>query len=160
MKKMMKWTGIALVVVFLGMQAIQPERTNPPVDESKTLYAMLNAPSEVQAIMDRSCADCHSHNTRWPWYSYVAPVSWLVADDVKEGRSHFNISAWDRYSTNRAIAKLDEICQEVLEARMPLPLYLITHSGAKLSQEEIDLLCDWVETERDNLMVPDTTAVP
>lgn len=160
MKKALKWTGIVLAVVFLGMQAVQPERTNPPVDESKTLYALINTPPEVRAIIDRSCTDCHTHNTRWPWYSYVAPTSWLLADDVQEGRSHLNLSTWDQYSASRAIAKLDMMCQEVLDEKMPFPPYLIMHPGAKLSQEEIDLLCDWVETERDKLMQPDTTATP
>ncbi|MEX1277115.1 MAG: heme-binding domain-containing protein [Bacteroidota bacterium] len=160
MKKALKWIGIVLAVVFLGMQAVQPERTNPPVDESNTLYARINTPPEVRAIIDRSCSDCHSHNTRWPWYSYVAPVSWFLADDVKEARSELNLSDWGQYQKTRAIAKLDMMCQEVLDGKMPFPPYLIMHPGATLSQEEIDLLCDWVETERDNLMQPDTSATP
>ncbi len=156
MKKILKWMGIGLLIVFLGMQAVQPERSNPPVDESRTLFALVETPPEVRAIIERSCYDCHSHQTRWPWYSYIAPASWLVAADVKEAREHLNLSEWDRYKELRAIAKLDQMCQEVLDDRMPLPAYLWMHPSAKLSQADIDLLCDWVEKARDNLMEPDT----
>lgn len=157
MRKAIKWIGIAVIVVFLGMQAVQPERTNPPVDESKTIFAHVNVPPEVKTILERSCFDCHSNQTKWPWYSYIAPSSWLVAGDVKEGRSHLNLSQWGDYNDLKQIARLDQICQELLDDKMPIKPYRLMHPNAALSKAEVDLMCDWVETERDRLMAPDTT---
>ena len=151
MKKILKWIGIGLAVVVVGAQFFQPERTNPPVDETRTIYARVPVPSDVKAILERSCADCHSYNTRWPWYSYVAPTMWLVAHDVEEGREHMNLSDFAQYKDLRAVAKLDMICEQIQAGNMPLPVYLTMHSDAKLSKEEIDRICDWVETARDSL---------
>lgn len=156
-RKIIKWVGIVIVVGFIGMQFKQPDRTNPPLDESKTIYALLNVKPEVKAILDRSCTDCHSHNTTWPWYSYIAPASWLVADDVKEGRKHLNLSDWAHYKPQRAIARLDQICQELQDDKMPIKPYRLMHPNTVLTKQEIDLICAWVETTRDSIMAADTT---
>lgn len=156
-RKIIKWVGIVIVVGFIGIQFKQPDRTNPPIDESKTIFALLKVKPEVKAILDRSCVDCHTHNTRWPWYSYVAPVSWLVADDVAKGRKELNLSDWARYKPQRAIAKLDQICQELEDDKMPIKPYRLMHSNAALSKQEIDLICEWIETTRDSIMAADTT---
>lgn len=152
-----KWVGIIIVVGFIGIQFKQPDRTNPPLDESKTIYALLNVKPEVKALLDRSCADCHSNNTTWPWYSYIAPASWLVGEDVKEGRKHFNLSVWGSYTRKRAIAKLDEMCMELQDDKMPLKSYRIMHPSTVLSKQDIDLICEWAEATRDSLMAADTT---
>lgn len=152
MKKILQWVGIGVAVVFLGMQFVRPERTNPPIDETRTIYARVNVPPDVKAIIERSCNDCHSYNTRWPWYSNFAPAMWLVAHDVKEGREHMNLSDFAQYKDLRAVAKLDMICEQLENGNMPLPNYLILHPGAKLSKEEADRICEWVETARDSLL--------
>lgn len=152
MKKILKWAGIVVGVIFIGIQFVRPERTNPPIDESRTLFARVSVPPDVKAILDRSCADCHSHTTRWPWYSHVAPVMWLVAHDVEEGREHMNLSEFAQYRSLRAVAKLDMICEQIQNGNMPLPVYLTMHPDAKLSQSEIDRICNWVETARDSLL--------
>lgn len=157
MKRVLKRGGIAIVVIFLGIQAVQPERTNPPVDESKTIYAHIKVPPEIKTILERSCIDCHTHNTRWPWYSYVAPTSWLVTRDVRVARSNLNLSMWGDYNEMKQIAKLDQICQELLDDKMPIKPYRTMHPNAELSKAEIDMVCDWVEEARNQLMNPDTT---
>lgn len=152
MKKLVKWVVLPLAIVFIGLQFVQPDRTNPPVDESKTIFARVQVKPEVKAIFERSCYDCHSQNTRWPWYSYVAPVSWLVAEDVKEARAHMNLSDWSQYNTLKSVAKLDQICEEVSNGLMPLPKYLTMHPKAKLTQQDIDEICNWIDEERERLL--------
>jgi hypothetical protein len=101
MRKTLKWIAVGLLTLFLAAQIYQPERSNPPIDESKTIFATLNVSPDVKAILDRSCSDCHTNNTRWPWYSYVAPTSWLTARDVKNGRSSLNLSVWGTYKRTK-----------------------------------------------------------
>jgi hypothetical protein len=115
---------------FVLAQIVPVPRDNPPV------AGKLPAPPEVQAILDRSCLDCHSNETRWPWYAYVAPGSWLLAYDVAEGREHLNFSTWDRYSAKQQREKLEEIGEVVEEGEMPLWIYLLAHPDAKLSEAE------------------------
>lgn len=85
----------------------------------------------TRELFYRACADCHSNGTNWPWYSRVAPVSWLVIRDVEEGRSHLNVSEW-----NRPQKDAHEAAEEVREGKMPLPIYLPAHPEARLSAAE------------------------
>ncbi|MBI4428493.1 MAG: heme-binding domain-containing protein [Ignavibacteriales bacterium] len=151
MKKYLKWAAVGFGAIFLGIQAVQPDRTNPPVDETQTIEALLKAPPQVLTIIQRSCFDCHSNKTNWPWYSYVAPSSWLVASDVKNARAQMNFSEWGKYKGLRAVSKLDQICMNVDQGTMPLPIYLIMHPSARLSKAEIDTICAWVEAESERL---------
>jgi len=131
----MKKTIIALVILVAGMQLIPVKRTNPGV------VSDFDGPAAVKAILQRSCYECHSNETRWPWYSYVAPVSWLVAHDVKEGREHLNFSNW---APLKAIIYIhQEIYAEVSEGKMPLKAYLLAHPDAAVSPEELAILKDW-----------------
>jgi hypothetical protein len=155
MRKTLKWIGIAILIIFIGIQFIQPERTNPPVDQSKTIFATLDVPSNVRAILERSCFDCHSNNTKWPWYSHVAPTSWLVASDVKAGRSHINFSTWADYDETRQISKLDMISQMVTDDKMPLKTYRLMHPKSVLTKAEVDLLSDWAQKAEDSFLGPE-----
>jgi hypothetical protein len=141
--KALKWVGIVLVGILLIIQVIRPARTNPPIDESRTIGAHMQIPPAVAAILERSCYDCHSYKTTWPWYSQVAPVSWYLVHDVNEGRSHLNLSDWASYDAKRAAKKLEEICEEVKRGDMPLTEYLPLHPTAKLSEADRKTLCDW-----------------
>lgn len=150
----MKWLKraiIALVILFAVAQVIRPSMTNPPVDESRTLQAKAQVQPEVHAILERSCNDCHSNKTAWPWYSQIAPVSWYLVRHVNEGRRELNISDWAQYDTRRATKKLEEICEQVKEGEMPLKTYLPLHPSAKLSDADKQALCDWTNQERARL---------
>ena len=160
MRKTLKWIAIGLVALFLAAQVYQPDRSNPPVDESKTIFTSLNVPPDVKAVLDRSCTDCHSNNTTWPWYSHVAPMSWLVARDVKDGRSSMNFSVWGTYKRTRQSGKLDDISEQLSTDKMPLKPYRIMHPNSALSKEETDRVSRWAEKERDRLSEPDTTDEP
>lgn len=151
LKKILKWSAITLGVGLVIIQLIRPERTNPATDESQMIQAHLQVPADVNAILDRSCNDCHSHQTRWPWYSQIAPVSWLVIHDVNEGRKHLNFSMWGSYDERRADHKLEEVEEEISKGGMPLPIYLPMHPEAKLSDDDKRVLTDWVKSERNRL---------
>jgi len=159
MRKKLKWAGVIAVVLLIGAQFLQPERTNPALDESKEIRAALEVPVEVRAVLERSCYDCHSNQTKWPWYSYVAPASWLVSYDVKKGRRQLNFSVWGDYKKNRQINKLEGIADQVSQGEMPLKKYVVMHPAAALSKTEIDLISKWAEKERDRLSEPDSTEI-
>src|ERR1700752_5055143 len=99
--RILKWVAIILIVVFIGIQFVRPARTNPPTDESQTIYARMQVPTEVKTIIDRSCRDCHSHKTEWPWYTQVTPVSWWIVDHVDTGRKDLNLSEWGKLPQDR-----------------------------------------------------------
>jgi hypothetical protein len=127
-----------LVIVLIGIQFIPVDRTNPPVSQD------IAAPDNISNILRTSCYDCHSNETNWQWYSYVAPVSFLVAGDVEDGRKQLNFSEWDKYDTNEREEILEEIIEEVEKGGMPLPMYTFTHPKAKLDPVRIKTLKDWV----------------
>jgi hypothetical protein len=151
-RKILKWTAIALVAILLLAQAYRPERENPPIDPAATIEARTEMPAEVAAMLERSCSDCHSHDTEWPWYSNVAPVSWLVAHDVEEGREHLNLSDWARYGNEDSALHLGEICKEVRNGAMPLGKYVRMHPEAELSAEDREALCEWTKVEGRRLL--------
>src|SRR5271165_5745304 len=90
-----KWILIGLIAFFILIQIVQPIRTNPPVIASRSLEAHVPVPLNVQLILQRTCYNCHSSATIWPWYSHIAPVSWLVVSDVNTARSHINLQDWE-----------------------------------------------------------------
>jgi hypothetical protein len=151
MGKVAKWGGIGLVVALALCQLYQPERTNPPVDPAKTAEAHLQFTPEVREIVAKACRDCHTHETRWPWYSYVAPSSWLVVSDVNHAREHLNFSEWAEYDAVQVGKMLEEICEEVEEGGMPLPIYVPLHPEADLTAQERKAVCEWTRVERQRL---------
>jgi len=140
MKKFSKAALLFLTAAFIGIQAVPVDRSNPPV------ITDLEAPAEVKKIIRRSCYDCHSNEVQWPWYSRVAPISWLVAYDVEEGREDLNFSDWDTYANDRGM--IEEIIEEIEEGDMPLRKYLITHPNASVSKDELNLLRQWAGVSR------------
>ncbi len=132
----MKKFIIFLVVVFIGIQFIPVERTNPPV------VSDIDAPSEVKDILRKACYDCHSNETKWVWYTKIAPASFLAVKDVNEGRENLNFSEWGNYTSKTEEIK-KEIWEEVREEKRPRWQYRIFHSEAKLTPEEKNLLRNW-----------------
>ncbi len=150
----MKYLKIAVVVLFVAFIAIQfyrPDFTNPPVVESENLFAGNQVPENVKAILVRSCGDCHTNETVYPWYSKISPSSWFLANHIEDGRKQLNFSIWNTDETRRKDKKLDEICEQIETKEMPLPSYLWIHWDAKLSDEEVKTLCDWSKQEREKL---------
>ncbi len=136
----LKIIAAVLIVAFIGIQFVPVERSNPPVTGE------IDAPPRVKEILMRSCYDCHSNETVWPWYSYIAPASWLLADDVAEGRAELNFSEWKGYDEKRKLKKFKETREEVEEGEMPQWYYVIMHPEAKLSDADKQALFEWTAT--------------
>jgi hypothetical protein len=141
MGKKTKVALAAVAAVAVVIQFFPPERTNPPSDPAASFEAVVKPPAQVAAIVARACQNCHSHRTVWPWYSRVAPASWLVVDDVVSARRKMNFSAWARMSPERSQEVLGDMCQEVKAGDMPLWQYRILHPAAKLSAEDVAAVC-------------------
>jgi heme-binding protein len=136
--------GVVVIVSGAGLiQFMGPETTNPATDPARTLQARVSVPADTDAILQRACRDCHSHDTRWPWYSHVAPVSWFVIDHVNHGRRHFNYSDWATYDADDTARLLKNTCELARKGAMPLPSYLRLHDDAVLSAADVDTLCRW-----------------
>jgi uncharacterized membrane protein len=144
---------LLLLVVFLllAVQAIPVKRENPAVDQTKKLEATAIVPPEIHGILRRSCNDCHSNETVWPWYSHVAPVSWVVVYDVREGRADLNFSDWGSYSIKERSDKLEDICGRVRRDEMPDGKYTLIHRNARLTTDERNAVCAWSEQVRKGL---------
>ena len=153
MKKLLKITAICIVAAFLVIQFFRPDFTNPPVNQAETLEASTEVPENVRAIINRSCKDCHSNETVYPWYSKIQPSAWFLDDHIHAGRTEMNFSVWNTYETRRKRRKLDEICEMVKSRAMPLPSYLWIHRDAQLSDDEINILCEWTNRESERLAV-------
>ena len=145
MRKMGRWAATAVIALVIGIQFVRPARTNPPTDGQRTMAAHLPISEPATKILDRACRDCHSHDTRWPWYSNVAPVSWFVIDHVNHGRSHFNYSDWAKYDETEARRLLKNACAMARKDEMPLPSYLRAHDEARLNDADVAALCDWTD---------------
>ncbi len=134
------------VVILIVAQVYRPSRTNPPVDPSREIAATGVMPPAVAAIFSRACNDCHSYRTVWPWYSAVAPVSWLVVYDVRAGRKKMNLSDWAGYDAQKESKLVDEACKEVREGEMPGTMYTLMHPQAKLTVGDVQAICAWTQT--------------
>ena len=148
MKKILKWVLIVVVVVFAALQLFNPSRENPPVKSD--FMAATHPPDSVAASLRAACYDCHSDETRWPLYARIAPVSWLVASDVNEGRKHLNLSEWSSDAA-KAAKNLDRM-NEVLDYKeMPPAKYTLIHADARLSDAQRKAVMDWTEAAADKL---------
>jgi hypothetical protein len=129
--------AIGALGLFAAMQLVRCERSNPAVT------ADVHAPDAVKSVLRKSCYDCHSNETVWPWYSHVAPVSWLLHRDVTEGRRHLNFSEWENYPAEKRAKKAKEIGEQVEEGEMPLWFYTPLHKGSKLTDGDKQVLKAW-----------------
>jgi hypothetical protein len=151
LKKTLRWIGTSVSIGFILIQFVTPERTNPAFDQSLAIAAQAEFTPPISTMIKASCFDCHSNETRWPWYSYIAPVSWLVADDVTTARRNLNFSEWGKYPKSKRVLKLGQIYEQVSRGEMPLKKYLLMHADAKLSAADRDSILGWTERERDRI---------
>jgi Haem-binding domain len=143
MMKALRIAAVVLALSLLAAQFVRPSRVNPPEAAGGSLEHHVAVPAEVAAVLSRSCADCHSNRTEWPWYSQVAPASWFVADHVNHGRRHLNFSEWARYEPGESADMLRHICHEARTGSMPLDSYTLLHPRARLTPRDVQTLCDW-----------------
>lgn len=151
MKGVLKIIGIAFFAGFIILQFFRVDKTNPPVVAAETLATAIAVPPYVSEILGRSCNDCHSNMTRYPWYANVQPAGWFLKGHINEGREHLNFSVYNTYSSQKKAKALDEICEEVEAASMPLPSYLWIHGEAALKEGDAGILCEWADRESEKL---------
>lgn len=152
MKRALKIFVLFVFTGFIVIQFFRVDFTNPSVNQAETLESAAEVPENVRMILQRSCKDCHSHETAFPWYSKIQPSAWFLAGHIEDGRRELNFSVWNTYDARRKRRKLDEICEQIESRLMPLPSYLWIHRNANLSNEEIKILCDWTNLERERLV--------
>jgi Haem-binding domain len=140
MKKIIKWSVLVIIVALIVMQFFGIDKSVPEYDHNQDFLVITSASVEVAQILKTSCYDCHSYETIYPWYSYIAPVSWFMQNHINEGRDELNFSEWGSFSDKRIKKKIKEFIEEVEEGEMPLSTYTLTHQNAKLSKEERDLV--------------------
>ncbi|WP_051284420.1 heme-binding domain-containing protein [Desulforegula conservatrix] len=140
--KLIKITVPVLIAIFAGIQFIPVEKTNPPVTGD------IDAPPAVSSILKRACYDCHSNETKWPWYSKIAPVSLLIANDVNEGREYLNFSIWKDLSEEGHQSIKMAILEKISKGEMPLPQYKLAHPEAKLTDYDKKIIKQWIEPEK------------
>lgn len=140
MSRRLKQVALGVLVVVVAAQLIRPNRANPPTDESRTLQAQVGTASGLVAVLDRSCGDCHSNNTVWPWYTEIAPLSWLMAYAVNEGRKVVNFSEWTAYTADQQQTLLAQSCGAASQRTMP-GAYTWVRPATKLSPQDIEVIC-------------------
>ena len=152
---MKKWKLIlpAALGIFAALQLFNPARTNPPVVAD--FIAAANPPAPVAAFLRAACYDCHSHETIWPWYSHIAPVSWLVVSDTTEGREHLNFSDWPDEAV-RAAKKMDRINEVLGYREMPPKKYTLIHADARLTEAQRKEIMDWTDAAAAKLRAAST----
>lgn len=150
--KILKIIALLLAVVVVIVQFIRPEKnTASPQGTSNDISASFNVPGEIATTLRTSCYDCHSNETRYPWYAEVQPVGWWLNDHITEAKGHLNFSEFGKYRLRRQYHKFEEIAEQLQADLMPLPSYLILHGGAKLSPEAKQQLLAWAEAMRTDM---------
>lgn len=150
-KKILRVTGIGLLLVLGALQFYRSPRNIGATEGPESIVAREQVPANVRQILARACYDCHSDNTRYPWYAAVQPVAWWLNDHVTEGKSELNFSAFATYNAKRAVRKLQEVSDEVRERNMPLKSYLLAHPEAKLTDADVAVLTTWAEDLADEI---------
>ena len=154
MKKKLKWIFGALVVVFALLQFANPARTNPPVVHD--FLAAQMPPPPIAGMFRGACYDCHSYETKWPWYSRVAPVSWLIMSDVRGGRARANFSDWPNEHPDWVVHRWEDISEEVGYKEMPPANYTLLHPEARLTDAQRQVIIQWADAEAERLKAAET----
>jgi hypothetical protein len=138
-RKLAKLSPILLASFFVGVQFVPTPGVSRTSASGPHAAEVINP--QVGKILERSCRDCHSNRTAWPWYSRIAPVSWVISKHVKEGREILDFSEWGNQPPSEGERML--ICDAVSDGRMPLSGYTVIHRNARLSREDVESICKW-----------------
>ena len=149
--KILKVVGWVLLIALIAIQFIPSNLNQEEVDYTTDFATVYNVPENVNRVLETSCYDCHSNNTKYPWYNRIQPVAMYLSDHVEDGKKHFNFSEFSSYSLKRQKKKLDEVAHEVEDGEMPLDSYTLVHWDAKLSEADKKLVIDWANELNSNL---------
>jgi len=146
--KIVKKIALALLAVLIAMQLYRPEKNSTKGDLKTTFLTETNPPPVVRSLLENACYDCHSNNTSYPWYNYIAPVSYWMAGHVNHGKEELNFSEWEVYTKKKKDHKLEEIIEMIEEDEMPLKEYRWTHDAARLTAEQKEAIMEWAQLSR------------
>jgi len=146
MKKVIKYVLILLLVALVIIQFIRPDKNNGGYESVMTFEKETKPSMEVAGILMENCYDCHSNQTRYPWYAEIAPFSYWLEEHIADGRKHFNVSAWESYSIKKKDHKLEELIEMVEKGEMPLDSYTWLHGN--LEENETRILLQWAVLTR------------
>lgn len=142
---------LVILLVFIAMQLIRPERNSSNLLQQADMVTHFNVPANVAGILKTSCYDCHSNNTRYPWYAKVQPIGWLLAKHIRDGKTELNLNEFTTYPKRRQLSKIKSIQNSIKDGSMPLSSYTLIHTDAKLSNESKALLLGWTSKTIDSL---------
>jgi hypothetical protein len=142
---------LALLLVFIALQFIRPARNISTTVQNADMITPFKTSANVAGVLKTSCYDCHSNNTRYPWYANIQPVGWLLANHVKDGKEELNFNEFTSYSKRRQLSKLKSIQNSIKDGSMPLPAYTVLHNYAKLSEESKASILQWTSKVIDSL---------
>lgn len=140
---MLKKIAFALLAALVVIQLFRPERNQTGTPSANHIGNKYTVPANVSDILKNSCYDCHSNNTRYPWYANVQPLAWWLQDHVNEGKREMNFDEFLSYPAKKAHHKLEEVIEQVKEGEMPLKSYTLVHRNAVLDQEQKRILSEW-----------------
>jgi len=145
---MLKKSLLVLLFIFVVIQFFRPAKNVAAGDQPQALKKRYAIPANVEASLQKACYDCHSNNTRYPWYAEVQPVAWYLADHVKEGKAELNFDEFLSYPARKQDHKLEEVIETQEEGTMPLSSYIAIHADANLTPKQKQEIIDWVNQTR------------
>ncbi len=146
--KIIKKIALAVLVVLIAMQFYRPKKNSAQGNHTTTFIIETNPSPEIKKLLESSCYDCHSNNTKYPWYNDIAPVSYWLANHIKDGKGHLNFSEWQGYSSKKKDHKLEAVIEVMEEAVMPLKEYTWTHKENMLSDDQRSSIVEWAKRTR------------
>jgi hypothetical protein len=151
MKKLIKKIFIFLLLAFIVIQFIHPKSNTAAGNQPNAIESVYAVPENVKTILVKACNDCHTNNTRYPWYSKIQPVDWWLTDHIKDGKKELNLDEYAHRSLRFQYKKLEEIADQVRKGEMPLESYLWIHKDAKLTDDEKTTIINWADAIRDTM---------
>jgi len=147
---MIKKIVLVLVVLFAVIQVVRPTKNNS-ANTQKDISTLYPMPPEVKVIVNKACADCHTNNTNYPFYTNIQPIAYWLEDHVKDGKRHFNFNDFASYKIAKQNHKLEEVIEQIKEGEMPLYSYTLIHKEARLTDAEKETLTNWCQSIMDSL---------
>jgi hypothetical protein len=151
MKKILKYSALFLLAALIVIQFFRPEKNKQEGEPVNHISKAFAIPDDVNIILKKACYDCHSNNTRYPWYANIQPVAWWLASHINDGKKELNLSEFANYNLRRQYRKMEEVIDEVKEGKMPLNSYTWTHKDAKLTTEEKAKITGWAQSVMDTM---------
>jgi len=142
---MIKKILLVLIIVLIAIQFIRPQKNVHPARQTAHISTIYAVPADVDTILAKACNDCHSNNTRYPWYNNIQPVAWWLKSHVDDGRSELNFDEFASYRAGKQYHKLEEVKEQIEKDEMPLSSYTLIHTDAKLTDAEKQELINWSE---------------